>query len=109
MQFENSQHRGSRYNSYAKFFEKLALGFLKNRGRSGRVLNISEELLIFLTKICIKDKEQIRLVDLFSEFERRGVFLDNSSKNAVSEYYEKLNVIEKKSDSGDAKYVRKIL
>lgn len=109
VQFENSQHRGSRYNSYAKFFEKLALGFLKNRGRSGRVLNISEELLIFLTKICIKDKEQIRLVDLFSEFERRGVFLDNSSKNAVSEYYEKLNVIEKKSDSGDAKYVRKIL
>ena len=73
------------------------------------MLNISEETLIFLTKICIKDQEKMRLNDVFSEFEARGVFLDSHSKNEVMRYYEKLNLIEKKSDSGDAQYVKRIL
>ena len=73
------------------------------------MLNISEERLIFLTKICVKDQELIRLKDVFVEFERRGVFLDSNSKEQVAQYFEKLNLIEKKSDSGDAKYVKRIL
>ena len=73
------------------------------------MLNLSEETLIFLTKVCIKDQEKMRLNDVFSEFERRGVFLDNHSKDEVMRYYEKLNLIEKKSDSGDAQYVKRIL
>ena len=71
--------------------------------------NLSEETLIFLTKICIKDQKKMRLNDVFSEFEKRGVFLDNHSKSEVMHYYEKLNLIEKKSDSGDAQYVKRIL
>ena len=51
----------------------------------------------------------MRLNDVFSEFELRGVFLDNHSKSEVMRYYEKLNLIEKKSDSGDAQYVKRIL
>ena len=51
----------------------------------------------------------MRLVDVFNEFEARGIFLDDISKDQVAEYYEKLNLIEKKSDSGDAKYVKRIL
>ena len=51
----------------------------------------------------------MRLNDVFSEFECRGVFLDNHSKDEVMRYYEKLNLIEKKSDSGDAQYVKRIL
>ena len=73
------------------------------------MLNLSEETLIFLTKVCIKDQEKMRLNDVFSEFECRGVFLDNHSKDEVMRYYEKLNLIEKKSDSGDAQYVKRIL
>ena len=73
------------------------------------MLNISEEMLIFLTKICIKDHDQVRLKDVFEEFQRRGVFLDDLSKDQVTDYYERLNLIEKKSDSGDAKYVKRIL
>lgn len=82
---------------------------MKNRGRSGLMLNLSEETLIFLTKICIKNQEQMRLKDVFQAFESRGVFLDSISKEQVANYYEKLNLIEKKSDSGDAKYVKRIL
>ena len=73
------------------------------------MLNLSEETLIFLTKLSIKDQDQMRLKDVFKAFEKRGVFLDSASKEQVATYYEKLNLIEKKSDSGDAKYVKRIL
>lgn len=109
VQFENTGRRGP-YNSYAKKFESYCRHkFLKSRGRSGLILNLSEETLIFLTKLCIKNQEQMRLNDVFTSFERRGIFLDNISKEQVASYYEKLNLIEKKSDSGDAKYVKRIL
>lgn len=107
-QFENTA-RSRPYSSYAYKFEEYSRKYLKRRGRSGMMLNLSEETLIFLTKICIKDQEKMRLNDVFSEFERRGVFLDNHSKDEVMRYYEKLNLIEKKSDSGDAQYVKRIL
>lgn len=73
------------------------------------MLNLSEETLIFLTKLCIKNQEQMRLKDVFGEMELCGVYLDNQSKEQAAIYYEKLNLIEKKSDSGDAKYVKRIL
>lgn len=107
-QFENTA-RNRPYSSYAEKFEEYSRKYLKRRGRSGMMLNLSEETLIFLTKVCIKDQEKMRLNDVFSEFETRGVFLDNHSKNEIMHYYEKLNLIEKKSDSGDAQYVKRIL
>lgn len=108
LQFENT-FRNRPYSSYAEKFEEYSKKYLKRRGRSGMMLNLTEETLIFLTKICIKDQEKMRLNDVFSEFEARGVFLDNHSKAEVMHYYEKLNLIEKKSDSGDAQYVKRIL
>lgn len=108
IQFENT-YRNRPYTSYAEKFEEYSRKYLKRRGRSGMMLNLSEETLILLTKICIKDQEKMRLNDVFSEFEARGVFLDNYSKSEVMHYYEKLNLIEKKSDSGDAQYVKRIL
>ena len=107
-QFENTV-RSRAYAAYSEKFEAFAYKFLKRRGRSGMMLNVTEELLIFLTKICIKDEEKMRLNDVFKAFECRGVFLDELSKEQVMKYYEKLNLIEKKSDSGDAQYVKRIL
>jgi DNA phosphorothioation-dependent restriction protein DptG len=108
VQFENTG-RVRAYRSYANKFESYCKRFLKSRGRSGLMLNLSEEDLIFITKLCIKDQEQVKLKDVFKAFERRGIFLDDISKEQVADYYEKLNLIEKKSDSGDAKYVKRIL
>ena len=108
IQFENTG-RIRAYASYANKFESYCKKFLKSRGRSGMMLNLSEETLIFITKLCIKNQEQMWLKDVFKAFERRGIFLDDISKEQATDYYEKLNLIEKKSDSGDAKYVKRIL
>jgi DNA phosphorothioation-dependent restriction protein DptG len=97
------------YNAFSSVFERYCNRFLKSRGRNGLMLNITEEMLIFLTKICIGESEKMRLINLYNEFERRGIFFDEKTKDHISEFYEKLNLIEKKSDSGDAQYVKRIL
>lgn len=70
---------------------------------------MTERDVIFLTKICLRNEEKIRLVDLYKEYERRGLYLDNTSKEYLQEFFTKLNLIDKKSDSGDAQYVKRIL
>lgn len=40
---------------------------------------------------------------------KEGLFFDKYSKDEIEEFLTKLNLIDKKSDSGDAKYVRPIL
>lgn len=82
------------------------LGFTKARGSSGTALNITQEWLIFFTRLCIKKQDKIKLNSLWKDFESRGLFLDKYSKELVVEYFEKINIMEKKSDSGDAQYVR---
>lgn len=108
-QFKNTR-RGRVSDSYVKHFETFCHDkFLKPRGANGLMLNITEEFLIFLTKLAIQDKEKLSLNEVFRQFELRGVFLDQPSKDEVVQFYTKLNLIEKKSDSGDAQYVRRIL
>jgi DNA phosphorothioation-dependent restriction protein DptG len=82
--------------------------FLKHRGSLGKVFNISHDLFLLLASICIKD-ERIPLNQLFSNLEIRGVALDRHSKKAAIELLDSLNIIDKKSDSGDAQYVKPIL
>ncbi|MBR6642131.1 MAG: DNA phosphorothioation-dependent restriction protein DptG [Lachnospiraceae bacterium] len=106
-QFEFVRNRP--YTAYSRKFVAYCNKYLKNRRRSGMMLTLTEDMVLFLTKICIKEKDRIRLKEVFDEFAARGVFLDDTSKDKVTEYYEKLNLIEKKSDSGDAKYVKRIL
>ncbi|WP_436514176.1 DNA phosphorothioation-dependent restriction protein DptG [Clostridium thermobutyricum] len=93
-------------NWYLKFLQNK---FGKNRGRLGYSLNFTEEDIILMTKICIKDLEKLKLSMLFKEFEKRGLFFDRDSQTKITQLYEKLNLLEKKSDSGDAQYVKSVL
>ena len=54
-------------------------------------------------------KDKIKLNDLFKEFEYRGIFFDRYSKEEVITILNNWNLIDKKSDSGDAQYVKSIL
>ncbi|MGG3563173.1 DNA phosphorothioation-dependent restriction protein DptG [Neobacillus rhizosphaerae] len=82
--------------------------FLKTRGSLGQVLNIKHEFLLLLTAVSVKD-QRIPLNDLFVEFEKRGVAFDRYSKKEIITLFDNLNIIDKKSDSGDAQYVKPIL
>ncbi|WP_231490319.1 DNA phosphorothioation-dependent restriction protein DptG [Pedobacter sp. Leaf170] len=108
-QFEHSTRKSKRksFASWFVFFCKQ--NFLKNRGRNGYVFNLTQEMLIFMTRICIGNRPKIRLNELMQAFQNRGIYFDDSTKKAMIDIYEKINVIEKKSDSGDAQYIRQIL
>lgn len=108
-QFLNTDRRRANQFYNEKFSEFCKARWIKNRRKSGLVLNLTERDIIFLTKISLRDKEKIRLNDLYREYEYRGIFLDNSSKEHLQEFFTKLNLIDKKSDSGDAQYVKRIL
>ncbi len=92
-----------------KFSEFCKNRWVKNRKKSGLVLNLTERDIIYLTKICLRNEDKIRLNDLYKEYECRGIYLDNTSKEYLQEFFTKLNLIDKKSDSGDAQYVKRIL
>ena len=108
-QFLNTDRKRANQFYNEKFTEFCKTRWVKNRRKSGLVLNLTERDIIFLTKISIKDEDKIRLIDLYKEYEYRGIFLDNTSKEYLQEFFTKLNLIDKKSDSGDAQYVKRIL
>jgi len=108
-QFENST-RSRANDSFRNWFIKFyQANFAKRRGQLGYNLNITEDDIIFLTKLCVGTEDKIKLKDLFVEMEKRGVYFDKYSQEKIEILYEKLNLLEKKSDSGDAKYVKSIL
>lgn len=89
----------------------LAIGkksFVKQRGSLGNVFNLTHESFYLIAAVVIKDK-RIPLNELFDGFEKRGIKFDRHSKMEVLRLLEKINVIDKKSDSGDAQYVKPIL
>lgn len=65
-------------------------------------------MLLMLTTLCVKDKK-IKINQLFREYEKRGVFFDRYSREEVKIFLNNLNLIDKKSDGGDAEYVRPVL
>ncbi|WP_322907400.1 DNA phosphorothioation-dependent restriction protein DptG [Paenibacillus campi] len=106
----NQSSRAKPYNEFKQWFVHFCQkSFLKSRGRSGKMLILDTDYLLFLTKLMIKDEPKIRLKNLFSEFETRGMIFDRDTQTAIVDYFEKLNLLEKKSDSGDAIYVKAFL
>lgn len=108
-QFMNTDRKRANQFYNEKFSDFCKNRWVKNRKKSGLVLNLTERDVIFLTKICLRYEEKIRLNDLYKEYERRGIFLDSTSKEYLQDFFTKLNLIDKKSDSGDAQYVKRIL
>lgn len=92
---------------------KVALYSLVNiklfeKRRDYSVLVLDEELLLFLVAMMAKD-ERLRMEDLFKRFREYGIEFSFQTKNAIGDYLQKLNLLERKSDSGEAQYVRVVL
>lgn len=103
--------RISHYNGYnKKFIEFVQKNFGKFRGMYGYTVSLHESDIIMFTQIILQENSgKIRLAKLFEEFELRGLLFDRESKKKIIELYEKMNLLEKRSDSGDAQYVKYIL
>lgn len=92
---------------------KVALYSLVNiklfeRRRDYSVLVLDDEMLLFLVAMMAKD-DRIRMEDLYKRFRGYGIEFSFQTKNAISDYLLKLNLLERKSDSGEAQYVRVVL
>jgi DNA phosphorothioation-dependent restriction protein DptG len=94
---------------YGKNIEDLGSSmFLKRRGSIGYVFNLKHDFVLLLVAISVKDK-RIPLNQLYKELERRGIALDYYSRQELVNLLDSHNILDKKSDSGDAQYVKPIL
>ena len=92
---------------YLNVFKRhIAQPFTKSAGRNGTVLSFDQDTIILLTNISIGESKQLRFQELLKEFKRRGIFFDSKSQNELLNLYERVGNIERKSDSGDAVYVK---
>ena len=118
-------------NSYDEFFQKLTklcldfqspeyknrlekkvrdlfeVKFLRNR-RGMRVLVLDEDILVFLIAMVTKE-QRMKLDDMYNAFHDYGMYFDMNTRIAIESQLTKLNLLDKKSDSGEAQYVRVIL
>lgn len=94
---------------YGRSIENLGLGvFLKQRGSLGYLLNINHDFLMMMTAVIVKD-ERMPFKTLLKEFEKRGIAFDRHSIEEIITLFNNHNILDKKSDSGDAQYVKPIL
>jgi DNA phosphorothioation-dependent restriction protein DptG len=118
-------------NSYEEFFQKLThlciqfqspdyknrlekkvrdlfeVKFLRNR-RGMKVLVLDEDILIFLIAMVTKE-QRMKLDEMYNAFHGYGIFFDMNTRIAIEAQLSKLNLLDKKSDSGEAQYVRVVL
>jgi len=108
-QFENSPRKGAS-DKYGKWlFTFCKSNYTKTRGRLGSTTVLNQELLLFLTKLCVGNEDKIRLNQLWERLEKRGLIFDEVTKTEIINLFERINLLEKKSDSGDAQYVKTII
>lgn len=110
-QFNQTKTDRSRVaKDYASWFQDFSKKkYLKQRGQLGYILTLKQEDLLFLVKLCIGNQDRMKLTEVYQELQERGIKFDQATQGQVNELFEKINLIEKKSDSGDAQYVRAIL
>ncbi len=96
---------------YVLAFESIATKFYrKSGGPLGNILALNLHQLLMLVAVSVgKRGNKLELNKLWVEIEKRGVFLDKYSKIEVVKILDNLNYLDKKSDSGDAQYVKSIL
>lgn len=90
-----------------KVIDLLSVRFLQSR-RGNLVLVLDNEMLTFLVALFTKSKKT-KLEDMYKLFNSYGIYFNRGSRLAIEEYLLKLNLLDRKSDSGEAQYVTVIL
>lgn len=90
-----------------KIIDVLSIRFLQLR-RGNYVLVLDNEMLLFLIAMITKS-ERIKVEDMYKKFNEYGIIFNLGTKNAIESYLLKLNLLDRKSDSGEAQYVKVVL
>ena len=90
-----------------KVIDLLSVRFLQSR-RGNFVLVLDNEMLTFLVALFTKSKKT-KLENLYKLFNKYGIYFNRGSRLVIEEYLLKLNLLDRKSDSGEAQYVTVIL
>ncbi|MEZ8585740.1 DNA phosphorothioation-dependent restriction protein DptG [Vibrio crassostreae] len=89
--------------------KNMATDFVQVRGRSGRVLVLTQDHIILMTNLVVGKEEKVRFHELIIGFQERGIFVDKQTEQELIKFYERIGNVERMSDSGDAVYVRKTI
>lgn len=90
-----------------KVIDLMSVRFLQCR-RGNFVLVLDNEMLTFLVALFTKSKKT-KLEDMYKLFNSYGIHFNRGSRLAIEEYLLKLNLLDRKSDSGEAQYVTVVL
>lgn len=90
-----------------KVIDLLSVRFLQSR-RGNFVLVLDNEMLTFLIALFTKGKK-VKLEEMYKRFNGYGIHFNRYTRMAIEDYLLKLNLLDRKSDSGEAQYVRVIL
>ena len=102
-----SQTYQSKFSSQIIDLFKIRL-LQQRRGRGQAVLVLDEEMLPFLIALFTRER-RTKLKDLYGKFAEYGIYFDMKTKEALAQQLQKMNVLERKSDSGEAQYATVIL
>ena len=103
-----------RRNVWCNYERLLKMRFVKSWGNQGKMIMISNNDLLLMIRICQRSSENmipnlgIQINDLFKEFEMRGLYFDGQSKQYIIKHLHEINLIDSKSDSEEAQYVKQI-
>lgn len=90
-----------------KIVDTMSVRFLQLR-RGNYVLVLDNEMLTFLIALFTKSKKT-KLENMYKAFNSYGIFFNRGSRISIEEYLLKLNLLDRKSDSGEAQYVTVVL
>lgn len=76
--------------------------------REYKVLCLNEDMLLFLIALVTRE-QKTRIDEMYKSFEERGILFSLDTRSAIEALLQKLNLLERKSDSGEAQYVTAIL
>ena len=105
-QLISSEYEGKMLNRVNNLMKVRLLQTRQGRGSS--VLVLDEDMLTFLIAMVTKE-ERCKLKDMYDKFKEYGIRFDLHTRQAIEEQLLKLNILERKSDSGEAQYVRIVL
>ncbi len=94
-----------------KIVDIMSCRFLK-KGRGHYILSLDKEMLTFLVALMTKDvpkNRNMKLELVYKRFNSYGIHFNRGTRQEIENYLLKLNILIRKSDSGEAQYVKSLL